>query len=247
MFVFMLALASALTSSLEAGYNRGLRIQEESESSATIGPPGPQGPQGPIGPQGPQGIQGVAGPQGPQGNIGPQGPQGNTGPQGPQGDTGPQGPAGGLLGGLYVDRHTTQTIQDYPTPAVGVEPRLDTIIFAENDDGFGTDVTWGPNVLPIPLTGDKIVINSTGHYLITFGAVLQAGNGLIEFTINGTPDPDVILECGAGNVTSSLTFTYSLAAGDVISFTNVTGTNHITLDGNSSLPTIAFCNILRVQ
>ena len=100
-------------------------------------------------------------------------------------------------------------------------------------------MTW--NVL----NGDRIVINTTGFYTITVGAVIQSGNALIQLTVNGTLNPNIILVCGAGNVTSSITFTYPFIAGNIITWTNVTGTDHITLNGMGN-STRAFCNVLRV-
>lgn len=197
-------------------------------ATGATGSTGATGLIGPTGATGAIGVTGATGPTGPTGATGATGATGSTGPIGATGATGATGAAGGLSGGLYVDLHVNQTV------AAGA-----AIQYAELDAIFGTDVSWSI------VNPSDIVINTTGYYLISYGVVLQAGNGLFQLTINGTPNPDIILVCGAGNVTSSITFIFHLNAGDIVTITNA-HTHSETIDPGPDPATCAFISISKV-
>lgn len=197
-------------------------------ATGDTGSTGATGAVGPTGPTGATGDVGPAGATGATGAVGPTGPTGATGDIGPTGATGATGATGSLASALYVDLHTDQTVT-----------ASSAIAFAELDSSYGTDISWSI------VNPTDIVISTSGYYLITFGVVLQAGNGLMQLAINGTPDPDIILVCGAGNVTSSITFNYPLNAGDVVTIINAHGHSE-TISPGPDPATCAFINVVKI-
>lgn len=193
-------------------------------ATGSIGLQGPTGPTGATGATGLTGLTGATGSTGSTGLTGPTGATGLTGATGAVGATGASG-SGTLQSAIYVDLHADQTI------ASGA-----AIAYEDNDTIFGTDLTWTDS--------SHVTVNTSGYYLVTFGCILQAGNGEFSLGINDTPSPEIILVCGSGNTTSSLTFTFHFDAGQKISIINSHGHTE-TISGNTGA-TQAFLNIVRL-
>ncbi len=132
--------------------------------------------------------------------------------------------AGGLASGRYVDRHTNQTL----IPSGGA------INFLFGDDYFGTDISWSI------ATPSNILINTAGHYLVTYGLVPGSGNAFFGLAVNGTPDPNIVFVAGAAGSTSSITFIREFAANDIITIVNVAGQS-VTISSINNAVSAFFC------
>jgi hypothetical protein len=181
------------------------------------GPTGPQGAQGPAGPTGPQGIPGATGPTGQQGiqgatgPTGPQGSQGATGPTGPQGSTGATGPTGptGPVG-------SPQYAYIYDLSP----PNLATPVFPGTDVPFASN---GPTTAGITYASNgHITIAVPGVYRFEFIASVNEP-GQLDLTQNGTELTSTVYGRATGTSEISGQATLAVAANDVITLRNSSG------------------------
>ena len=165
----------------------------------------------------------IPGPPGPQGPPGPPGPVGATGPQGPMGlpgTQGPPGPAFNTFGSFYNPNSQTIT--------TGSPVALTNTITASN----------------MSLSGNTVIINSAGTYLIGYGVNITSdatlGNNVF-IAVNGNLIPGTERQISSVALTSSTTI-LPLSAGSTVTLRATAPGLNVSASGSVS----AFLNLTRI-